>query len=257
MKCLILRILANFCLLDLVIDFSLGWSDSVSLRFHLDDLDLRCVLDSLGRLGPLLSWRMLSLHRHLEDFWAVSLPLGSRLGGHVCPQLVQRFAAGSCLETIFASVLCVLNLLSDFRDVDDLLHHVCFSHVDDLFNDSFRDSGHRNAANNFNDLLRHAIPHALLWYDLHNFDSFLSHLAMVSHDLFNNDALLHSLLRYSPLPPRSSRPGQRNSFRNSLLWNHFEHLLNCLFHCASSTSVSLIILSASSSATCSPTLFFT
>ena len=116
MNCWFLRNLANFCLLDLVIDFAPGWSDSVSLRFHLDDLDLRCVLDSLGRLGPLLSWRMLSLHRHLEDFWAVSLPLSSQLGGHVCPQLVQRFAAGSCLETIFASVLCVLNLLSDFRD---------------------------------------------------------------------------------------------------------------------------------------------
>ena len=59
MKCLILKILANFCLLDLVIDFFPGWSDSVSLRFHLDDLDLRCVLDSLGRLGPLLSWSVI------------------------------------------------------------------------------------------------------------------------------------------------------------------------------------------------------
>ena len=46
-------------------------------------------------------------------------------------------------------------------------------HVDDLFNDSFRDSLHWNAANNFNDLLHHAILHALPWDDLHNFHDFL------------------------------------------------------------------------------------
>ena len=47
--------LENFFLLAHVVDFSPGCSDSLSLHFHLDDLDLRCIFDSLGHLGLFLS----------------------------------------------------------------------------------------------------------------------------------------------------------------------------------------------------------
>ena len=60
---------------------------------------------------------MLSLRRHLEDFGLLH-----------------------CLEILSncrMSVLRVLDLLRDFRNLDDLLHHLWFLHVDDLFNDSF------------------------------------------------------------------------------------------------------------------------
>ena len=50
-----------------VVDFSPG-SDSLSLHIYLGDLDLCCIFDLLVHLGTFLSWRMLSLRRHLEDF---------------------------------------------------------------------------------------------------------------------------------------------------------------------------------------------
>ena len=53
--------LENFFLLAHVVDFSPGCSDSLSLHFHLDDLDLHCIFDSLVQLG-------LFLRSHLEDF---------------------------------------------------------------------------------------------------------------------------------------------------------------------------------------------
>ena len=68
---------------------------------------------------------MLSLRRHLVVFWAALPPLGSRVAGHVCSQLVHWFAAGSCLEILSnwrVSELRVLDLLRDFRNLDDLLH---------------------------------------------------------------------------------------------------------------------------------------
>ena len=73
---------------------------------------------------------------------------------------------------------------------------------------------------------------------MRNSDGFLRHLR--NHDvddLFNDDALLNSLLR---CVPHSSRPGQHRSFRHSPLWNHLGVL-------ASGASVSSIILSESSS----------
>ena len=75
---------------------------------------------------------------------------------------------------------------------------------------------------------------------MRNSDGFLRHLNHDVDDLFNDDALLNSLLR---CVPRSSRPGQHRSFRHSLLWNHLDVL-------ASGTSVSSIILSESSSVSC-------
>ena len=80
--------LGNVFLLAHVVDFCSGWSDSLSLHFHLDDLDLHCIFDLLIHL-PFLSGWMLSLRRHLEKFWAVSPPLGSRLAGNLCSQLVH------------------------------------------------------------------------------------------------------------------------------------------------------------------------
>ena len=75
---------------------------------------------------------------------------------------------------------------------------------------------------------------------MHNSDGFLRHLNHDVDDLFNDDALLNSLLR---CVLHSSRPGQHRSFRHSPLWNHLDVL-------ASGTSVSSIILSESSSASC-------
>ena len=43
--------LGNFFLLAHMVDFSPGWSDSLSLHFHLDDLDLHCIFDLLVHLG--------------------------------------------------------------------------------------------------------------------------------------------------------------------------------------------------------------
>ena len=48
-----------------------------------------------------------------------------------------------------------------------------------------------------NDVIHCAILHALLWHDEHNFDSFLLHLVVVAQDLFIDDALLNSHLRYT------------------------------------------------------------
>ena len=61
--------------------------------------------------------RVLSLRRHLEDFWADAAP--------------------RC-----------------FRNIDDLLRNLWPLQVDYLFNDSFPDSLHWNAVNNFNGLFR-------------------------------------------------------------------------------------------------------
>ena len=47
--------LENFFLLAHVVDFSPGCSDSLSLHFHLDDLDLHCIFDSLVHLGLFLA----------------------------------------------------------------------------------------------------------------------------------------------------------------------------------------------------------
>ena len=81
--------------------------------------------------------------------------------------------------------------------------------------------------NSFSD----AVLHALMWHDLHNFDSFHLHLVAVAQDLFNDDALLNSQLRYTC--NGLVRVGTIRS--------------DGLFHCALSTSVSLTTFSANSS----------
>ena len=78
-----------------------------------------------------------SLRRHRKDFWADSPPRGSRLAGHMRSQLVQRFAAGSCLGSICIlycvfSTCCVLFRTSMFFSA--LLYHW---HLDGLFFYSF------------------------------------------------------------------------------------------------------------------------
>ena len=65
---------------------------------------------------------------------------GDKWRGHVCSQLVHWFAAESCLEILSncrLSVLRVLNLLRNFRFLDDLLYHLWFLRFDGLFNDFF------------------------------------------------------------------------------------------------------------------------
>ena len=47
-----------FLLLAQVVDFCPGWSDSLSLHFYLDDLDLHSIFDLLVHLGPFLSGGM-------------------------------------------------------------------------------------------------------------------------------------------------------------------------------------------------------
>ena len=62
------------------------------------------------------------------------------LAGPERSQLVQRFAAGTCLESC-RLFQCVLNLLRNFLEFEDLHHYLWFTRVDDLFNDSFWDPG--------------------------------------------------------------------------------------------------------------------
>ena len=73
------------------------------------------------------------------------------------------------LRLTAVGIVCILNLLRDFRNSAGLIHHLWFLHVDDLFN---RDSLQWNAVNNLNDLLHRKILHALLCSDLHNFHEF-------------------------------------------------------------------------------------
>ena len=79
---------------------------------------------------------MLSLRRHLEDFGRLHLHW---VHGWL-DTCVRNFFTGYRLETLSncrLSVLRVLNLLRDFRNLDDLLQHLWFLHVDNLFNNSF------------------------------------------------------------------------------------------------------------------------
>ena len=76
------------------------------------------------------------------------------------------------------------------------------------------------------------------------------------NDLFNNNALLNSLLRRSRnhlVRVNTARSKTRSCGITLTIHCH----INDLFHCAVSTSVSLIIFSASSSVSFSPTFFFT
>ena len=87
--------------------------------------------------------------KRIDDYWNIASsswrcwtalpPMGSRVAGHVCSQVVHWFAAGSCLEILSncrVSELRVLDLLRDFRNLDDLLH-LLFLRVGGLFGDSF------------------------------------------------------------------------------------------------------------------------
>ena len=138
-----------------------------------------------------------------------------------------------------------------------MVHH-CFAYVDDLLNDSFQGSYHWNVGNDFticltgslqqfstlwnwhvNELLHCAIVHALLWHDLYAFECFLRHSGTMTSMISPEFALA--------VHPQSSILGQHNLFQNS----------KSEFHCALSTSVSSITLSASSSVSFSPTFFST
>ena len=106
----------NFFLLAHVVDCFPGWSDSLSLHFHLDDLDLHCILDLFVHLGPFL-------RRHLEDFGLLHLHW---VHGWL-DTCVRNLFIGYCLEILSncrLSALRVLNMLRDFRKLDDLLHHL-------------------------------------------------------------------------------------------------------------------------------------
>ena len=109
--------LGNFCLLHHVVGFSPGWSDSLSLHFRLDDLDLHCVFDLLVHLGEYA----FPASCHLEDVGLLHL----RWVHGWLDTCVRNLFTGSLLCRRL-SVLRVLNLLRDFRNVDDLLHHLWF-----------------------------------------------------------------------------------------------------------------------------------
>ena len=105
--------------------------------------------------------RMFSLHRHLEDFGCFTSTrstVGWTCVSATCSTIRWWILSRDKLQL----VLCVLNLLRDFRNSAGLLHHLWFLHVDDLFNDSFRDSLQWNAVNNLNELLHRTILHASL-----------------------------------------------------------------------------------------------
>ena len=140
------------------------------------------------------------------------------------------------------SVLSVLNLLRNFLDFDDPHHHLRSSRVDDLFNDLFQDSFHRNAVYNFD------FNECSCWtrWITSTISSCLLNLwSWHVNDLLHHCPILHAL-----------HDGQLRRFPPSL-----GHGFPCSLHCTSSTSVSSIIVSESSSAsfssivTCSATMF--
>ena len=105
----------NFSLLAHLVDCFPGWSDSLSLHFHLDDLDLHCIFGLFVHLGPFLSSRMLSVRRHLEDFGLFHLHL---VHGWL-DTCVRNLFTGYCLEILSNCRLWVprvLNMLRDFSE---------------------------------------------------------------------------------------------------------------------------------------------
>ena len=56
------------------------------------------------------------------------------------------------LSVVTLQIFGLTHLHGGFRNIDDLLRHLWPLQVDDLFNDSFPDSLHWNAVNNFNGL---------------------------------------------------------------------------------------------------------
>ena len=104
--------LGSCLLLDHVIDFSSGWSDSLSLHLHLDDLVL---LHSHGfsRLAHLIGSSVLEDFEHGRTCSAVCMTCLTFHAAHfqyhhACSQLVRRFTAGSCLHCVF-STCCVMS----------------------------------------------------------------------------------------------------------------------------------------------------
>ena len=106
---------------------------TVSINFCMNSFDL-----SLGRCC-LVSWGFVGC------FTSTVLTTGWTCAFTTC-SMVRWILSWDCLQL----VLCVLNLLRDFRDFCRLLRHLCCLHVDDLFNDSFQSW----------------LCGALLWHDL-------------------------------------------------------------------------------------------
>ena len=124
------------------------WLEELDLLAYLIDLllddrilSLRGVRDDLGNSPP-----------HCVIF-LIMLDCCTSSVYDLLDMLVRNmFTAGTCLETTVAScafATCCVRL----RIFDDLLHHfLCgHGHVDDLCNDSFRDSLPWNAVTNFQD----------------------------------------------------------------------------------------------------------
>ena len=131
--------LRNFCLLHHAVGFSPGWSDSLSLHFHLDDLDIHCIFDLLVHMGPFLPGGVLSLRRHLEDFGLLHLHwchgwLDTRSRNWFTGSLldpVLRFSPTADCRYGVSSTCCVI-----FGTLTIISNTCGFLHVDDLLNDS-------------------------------------------------------------------------------------------------------------------------
>ena len=119
-------------------------------------LHIHDVFDSCGHLVDFSRW-ILSLRGALNDLRLLHLHCVDDVFGHSFDHSLGRcclvFLRICVLTTGWFNVsldpvmrlsalgMCVLNLLRDFRDFSALLRHLCFTPVDDLFNDSFWDPG--------------------------------------------------------------------------------------------------------------------
>ena len=120
-------------------------------------------------------------------------------------------------------MLCVPNLLHDFRGFCGFLLHLSCLHVDDLFNDSHQDSFNWKCCVQLHDLHDHVIGNSFV----NNKAGLLQQFPLDSARASEFALAVH---------PQSSRPGQHNSVRNSLC----ETTLTLCWVCQRSVSLRIV-----------------
>ena len=170
---------------------------------------------------------MLSLCRHLEDFGLLHLHwvqgwldtcVRNLFTGSLLDAVLRFSPTADCRYCISSTCCVIFGTLTIFSITCGFCTSMICSTTRSTCTFHLSVLNHWDAVNNFNDLLHRAILHGLLCYDLRNF-----------HDFSAESLRL--------MPPVS----------------HIDDLLCC----ASSTSITLIIFSASSPVSFSPTFFIT
>ena len=138
----------------------------------------------LVHLGPFLSGRMLSLRRHLEDFWLLHLHwvhgwldtcVRHLFTGSLLYPVLRFSPTADCRYCVSSTCCVIFGTLTIFSITCGFFctSMICYTNRSTYTFHLSVLNLHWDAVNNFNDLLHCAILHALLCYDIRNFHDFL------------------------------------------------------------------------------------